>query len=242
MLNPKHLVSIFLFAALPFLMLTGCNSGGISSDKNVNLETTIDSVSYGIGRLYGSQMRQQGMTDLKPKKLMAGLKGALEDTDAQIDRQQIQQLVQTYQIKAQQNAQKMKQEESEKNQQVAQKFLDENISKEGVNMTESGLQYKVIEEGSGASPTAEDTVTVHYEGTLIDGTVFDSSYERKQTATFPLNRVIAGWTEGLQLMKEGATYKFWIPGELAYGQNPPPGSPIGAGELLIFKIELMEVK
>ncbi len=107
--------------------------------------------------------------------------------------------------------------------------------------TASGLKYEVIKEGTGASPTATDMVTVHYEGTLLDGTKFDSSYDRGQPAEFPLNRVIPGWTEGVQLMKEGATYKFLIPSDLAYGPTGTPGGPIGPNEDLIFTVELIRV-
>jgi FKBP-type peptidyl-prolyl cis-trans isomerase FkpA len=107
--------------------------------------------------------------------------------------------------------------------------------------TASGLKYEIIQEGTGASPEATDMVTVHYEGTLLDGTKFDSSYDRGQPAEFPLNRVIPGWTEGVQLMKEGATYKFLIPSELAYGERGTPGGPIGPNEDLIFTVELIRV-
>jgi len=120
-------------------------------------------------------------------------------------------------------------------------FLEENKNKDGVMVTESGLQYKVLLEGSGSRPMATDMVTVHYEGTLIDGTVFDSSYERGQPAEFPLNRVIPGWTEGVQLMNEGAKYKFFIPSALAYGPGGTPGGPIGPDEDLIFTVELIRV-
>lgn len=119
-------------------------------------------------------------------------------------------------------------------------FLEENKNKEGVTVTESGLQYKVLLEGSGSRPLATDMVTVHYEGTLIDGTVFDSSYERGQPAEFPLNRVISGWTEGVQLMNEGAKYKFFIPSALAYGPRGA-GGLIGPDEDLIFTVELIRV-
>ncbi len=107
--------------------------------------------------------------------------------------------------------------------------------------TASGLKYEIIQEGTGASPEATDMVTVHYEGTLLDGTKFDSSYDRGQPAEFPLNRVIPGWTEGVQLMKEGATYKFLIPSALAYGERGTPGGPIGPNEDLIFTVELIRV-
>jgi FKBP-type peptidyl-prolyl cis-trans isomerase len=121
-------------------------------------------------------------------------------------------------------------------------YLAANARKDGVKTTDSGLQYKVIEKGEGETPAATDEVTVHYEGTLIDGTVFDSSYKRGEPVTFPLNGVIPGWTEGVQLMKPGAKYEFAIPSDLAYGLTPRPGSPIGPNETLLFTVELIEVK
>ena len=125
-------------------------------------------------------------------------------------------------------------------------FLAENAGREGIVTTDSGLQYEVIEAGSGRSPSETDQVKVHYQGTLIDGTVFDSSYERGEPVTFPVNRVIPGWTEALQLMKEGAKWKLYIPSELAYGETGPPARGpeppvIGPNATLIFDVELLEV-
>ena len=125
--------------------------------------------------------------------------------------------------------------------QKGEQFLKENAKKDGVKSTASGLQYKVIKEGAGKSPAATDTVTVHYRGTLIDGKEFDSSYKRGEPAQFPLNRVIKGWTEGVQLMKEGAKYQFFIPANLAYGERGTPDGAIGPNETLIFEIELIKV-
>lgn len=122
-----------------------------------------------------------------------------------------------------------------------EKFLEDNAKKEGVVTTPSGLQYKVLVEGTGKSPKATDTVLVHYAGTLIDGREFDSSYRRNAPIEFPLNRVIAGWTEGVQLMKEGAKFRFFIPSKLAYGARGA-GRDIGPNEALIFEVELLQVK
>ena len=124
---------------------------------------------------------------------------------------------------------------------LGEKFLKDNATKEGVVTTASGLQYKILTEGTGKSPKATDTVLVHYAGTLINGTEFDSSYRRKEPIEFPLNRVIAGWTEGVQLMKEGAKYRFFIPSKLAYGSRGA-GHDIGPNEALIFDVELIKVK
>ena len=123
-----------------------------------------------------------------------------------------------------------------------QTYLADNGKKEGVKTTASGLQYKVLQEGTGKSPKATDTVLVHYRGTLLNGKEFDSSYKRNEPIEFPLNGVIAGWTEGVQLMKEGAKYQFVIPSNLAYGRRGTPGGPIGPDETLIFEVELLKVR
>jgi FKBP-type peptidyl-prolyl cis-trans isomerase FklB len=128
------------------------------------------------------------------------------------------------------------------NMKIGEEFLAENTKKEGVKVTASGLQYEVIKAGSGAKPTAASEVTVHYHGTLIDGTVFDSSVDRGETSSFFLNQVIPGWTEGLQLMSKGAKYRFYVPQDIAYGANPRPGGPIKPYMALIFDIELFDIK
>lgn len=236
----KTLTSGFLLVTV--LLFMGCNSNsGSSSSGDATLETNIDSVSYSQGYQIGNFLRQQGMTDLNTDVLLAGLNAGVNDQEAQLTDMEMQQIVQTYQQQAQQRAKQMQAQDAKENAQAGQDFLAENRGKDGVIETDSGIQYQVMQEGSGVSPDSSDTVRVHYKGTLLDGTVFDSSYDRGNPMTFPLNRVIAGWTEGVQLMQEGAKYKFWIPGELAYGQNPPPRSQIGPNETLVFEVELLEV-
>lgn len=230
------ITSLFLLSAILF---TGCNSN--SGSQDVSLDTNIDSVSYSLGyQIAAMSLKPQGMTDINPDQLTAGLRAALEDEDAAISNNEMQQIIQAYQMQAQQKAQEQQQQEAEQNAKEGEEFLAENREKEGVQETESGLQYEVLEEGSGASPTENDTVLVNYVGTLLDGTEFDSSPEGG--TSIPLNRVIPGWTEGIQLMQEGAKYKFYIPGDLAYGANPRPGGPIGPNETLIFEVELLEVQ
>lgn len=226
-------ISIGTFLAA-LLLVTGCDQQQ-GSTPQANLETKLDSVSYALGYQNGTFLGREGIEELEMNNYNAGIQAGLASEDGLMSQDQIMAVTNSY-------LQELQQKKSEENIAAGENFLKENLEKEGVQETESGLQYKVIEEGEGSSPTAQSTVRVHYEGTLIDGEVFDSSYERGQPAEFPLNRVIPGWTEGVQLMKEGATYEFYIPAELAYGSRAPQGSPIGPNETLIFKVELLEVK
>lgn len=240
MTSMKLTTFLFGISLIGTLMFSGCESNSELAE-DVSLENTIDSVSYSLGFQNGQFMNRRGMTDVDVEMLMAGLKAGIDDQEALLTSAEMQKVIRSYQAKAQQKAQKVKRQEAKENLAEGEEFLAENKEKEGVKVTESGLQYKVLEEGSGVSPDSTDIVRVHYEGTLLDGTVFDSSYERDEPAQFPLNKVIPGWTEGLQLMKEGAKYRFWIPSELAYGMNPRPGGPIGPNETLVFTVELLEV-
>lgn len=187
------------------------------------------SPSYSIGLLTGEQMARNGITletlnmAAYTEGLRAALSGKVEATDA--DRAAFN---------------KMMSEIADSNQAAATKFLAENGKKPGVVSSKSGLQYKVVKEGSGEAPKPTDEVTVNYRGTLLNGQEFDSSYKRGEPTTFPLNRVIPGWTEGVGLMKPGAKYMFYIPPDLAYGVRPKPGIP--PGSLLIFEVELLSVK
>ncbi|MEC7283749.1 MAG: FKBP-type peptidyl-prolyl cis-trans isomerase, partial [Pseudomonadota bacterium] len=170
--------------------------------------------------------------------LQQGFKDGLNDT-LKFTPEQIQQIAQQGEEVLRAKQQEMAEQAAEKNIEAGLAYLEENGKKEGVVTTESGLQYEVLEEGEGASPEATDMVKVHYRGTLLDGTEFDSSYKRGEPAEFPLNRVISGWTEGVQLMKEGAKYRFHIPSELAYGARST--GAITPNSTLIFDVELLEV-
>jgi FKBP-type peptidyl-prolyl cis-trans isomerase FklB len=193
----------------------------------------MDTTSYSLGIVLSQNLKKQGFTQIDATSLAKGFEEGLSGS-ASISPEQANQYIQQHLQKAAEAAGADARTKGET-------FLAENAKRPGVKVTDSGLQYEVLREGSGASPSATETVRVHYHGTLTDGKVFDSSVERGETIDFPLNRVIAGWTEGLQLMKEGAKYRFFIPYHLAYGtQGSPPTIPPYAA--LIFDVELFEVK
>lgn len=193
----------------------------------------MDKLSYAWGLAMGRQLQGMGMKELNVADFKDGVRSVFDGSEPAIGVEEAQKLIQDYL-----NDLQAKAEETAKA--AGKKFLEENKKNADVKETASGLQYVVEKEGTGAQPTAEDEVTVHYTGRLLDGTVFDSSVNRGEPATFPLNRVIPGWTEGVQLMKEGAKYTFFIPSDLAYGPQGIPGA-IPAHSTLIFDVELIKV-
>ena len=201
----------------------------------------MDKISYALGIGIGRQLAQMGASKLNIDDFAQAIKDVISNNDLKVSDKEAQELVQNFfaEQEAKQNA------EAEAHGKVAkdegENFLAENGKKEGVITTASGLQYQILREGNGKSPKATDQVECHYEGTLINGTKFDSSYDRGQTATFPLNGVIAGWTEGLQLMQEGAKYRFFIPYTLGYGERGA-GASIPPYAALVFDVELVAVK
>lgn len=230
-MKSRNLAIIFTLLLTAFVI--SCDSSG-NYDKapKIKLDTNIDSVSFALGYQNAQFLAMEGANDLNYEQYLSGFINGMNGNET-LDDMQRGQIINDYRIALQQV-------QVDENTAIGEAFLAENREKEGVTETESGLQIKVIEEGTGKSPNEEDEVEVHYEGTLIDGQVFDSSYQRGEPAVFPLNRVIPGWTEGVQLMKEGGTYELYVPGDLAYGPNSP-GSPIGPNETLIFKVELLKV-
>ena len=199
----------------------------------------MDKVSYALGIGIGRQLSQMGAADLNIDDFAQAIKDVIAG-DLKLGDAEAQQIVQEFFAKQEEKQKAEAAEKGKAAKQDGEKFLAENGKKEGIITTASGLQYQVLREGNGQSPKATDTVECHYEGTLIDGTKFDSSYDRGQTATFPLNQVIAGWTEGLQLMKEGGKYRFFIPYNLGYGERGA-GASIPPYAALIFVVELIEV-
>ena len=200
----------------------------------VDLKTDHDSVSYIIGHQIGTQMSSSPMTELNVAAVANGMQDAIDELDLFMNEDEANMLITEYMRKSEESSSEVYIVEGEK-------FLADNMLRKGVNVTESGLQYEILVEGNGEKPTSESQVTVHYHGTLIDGTVFDSSVDRGEPANFGVGQVIRGWTEVLQLMPTGSKWKVFIPSELAYGANPRPGGAIKPHMALIFDIELISI-
>jgi len=199
-------------------------------------KTMEERVSYGIGRQMGDQLASSPVTGLSIDAVLAGLADALNGADSAVTHEELN-------AAFTEMHQRMQAEEAERGKVLAaegEQFLAENAERDGVHVTESGLQYEIITEGTGEQPTRTSTVRTHYHGTLIDGTVFDSSVERDQPSEFPVSGVIAGWTEALQMMKVGAKWKLFIPYQLAYGERGAGGA-IGPYTALVFEVELLDI-
>ncbi len=206
---------------------------------DAKLKEQKDKVSYSIGLDIGSTLKRQ-LIDVNAELLSNGIKDGLSGSKPLMTDEEVKETMAAFQKDMTAKQAAAKKETGEKNAAEGKKFLAENKGKAGVKTTASGLQYKVLKEGSGPMPKATDTVKVNYRGTTIDGTEFDSSYKRGQPASFPVNRVIKGWTEALQLMKPGSKYQLVIPADLAYGERGA-GSDIGPNATLLFEVELIEI-
>jgi FKBP-type peptidyl-prolyl cis-trans isomerase FklB len=227
----KLLVNTAMAAML--VMVLGCNSQ-TNTGKDVTLVNEIDSVSYSLGLNVAKDVKKQGLEDVNIDAILKAFNDVYSDNELMISEMDAGQCLNTYFRKAQ-----LAKSDASKEAGIA--FLVENKAKEGVITTESGLQYEVMTEGSGEKPALEDKVTTHYHGTLIDGTVFDSSVDRGEPVSFPVNGVIPGWTEALQLMAVGSKYKLYIPSELGYGERGAGGA-IGPNQALIFEVELISIE
>lgn len=225
-MNKKHIISA----------VTASTIGLASATHAADLSTDAQKFSYGIGMNVGSSLARENL-DLDQDALVEGLKDILNGNEAKVSAEELQRVfaaVQEKQAQAQASA-------AEDNKKAGEAFLAENKTKDGITVTDSGLQYRVITEGKGDKPTASDTVTVHYRGKLINGTEFDSSYARGEPATFPVGGVVQGWQEALPMMNVGSKWEVFIPSDLGYGPRGAGGS-IGPNETLIFEIELIEIQ
>lgn len=215
------------------LVLAGCDN---KAADNAELKTPAQKASYGIGLSMGKNLSQEGMDDLDSQAVALGIEDALAKKDQRLTDEELMEAFGFLQARAQERMSALNDAAAK----AGADFLAENAKREGVQTTESGLQYEVIKKAEGAQPKVSDVVSVHYQGTLVDGSVFDSSIERGEPVEFPVGGVIPGWVEGLQLMKVGEKYKFYIPSELAYGaQSPTPAIP--ANSTLVFEVELLDI-
>jgi len=242
--------NVLILLAVVSLFASSCGKTQPQEQKAItgtDLKTEDDKVSYSIGFQMGSGFRQDELS-MNLDIFNQGIKDGFTGSGQILNEEEMNKAMMTFQqkMRAKKQAEGMKKMEERKkqgeaNKEAGAKFLEENKAKEGVVTLESGLQYKILKEGTGASPKATDTVKCQYRGTTIDGKEFDSSYKRGEPATFALNRVIKGWTEGLQLMKEGGKWQFFVPSELAYGARGA-GKDIGPNETLIFEVELLGIE
>ncbi len=216
-----------------FLLLALSTHVAVGQDDLKAPETLQDKASYGIGLTIGGNLKSDGL-QVSVKYLARGILDAMTGKKPLIDPEVAKKAIEPF-------AREMAAKVAADNKTAGAKFLAENKKQPGVITLPSGLQYKVLKKGNGPSPKATSTVSTHYHGTLLDGTVFDSSVRRGEPAQFPVNRVIAGWTEALQKMKVGDKWILYVPSDMAYGANPPPQSSIGPNSTLVFEVELLQI-
>jgi len=229
----KQLVAAALCAALAL-------SGTAFAADAPELKGDKEKISYSIGMDIGTNLKKQAI-ELDPDVMAKGIKDSYTGGKTLLTEEESRQVIQNFQKQVMAKQAETMKQAAEKNKAEGEKFLAGNAKKEGVKTLPSGLQYKELKAGTGKTPKATDTVTTHYKGTLIDGTEFDSSYKRGEPATFPVSGVIPGWTEALQLMKEGAKWQLFLPPALAYGERGA-GREIGPNATLVFDVELISVK
>lgn len=239
-------MKVFLAVATAAALVAGTtlaqqpSAPGAGAASGVELRDLKQKASYSYGYSLGKNLKAQAV-DIDPELFARGLADALGGGPGAMKDEEIQACIQAFgrQIQARQAG--MAGKAAANNKVEGERFLAANKNNRGVTTLPSGLQFKVLKQGTGPKPKATDTVTVHYEGKLIDGTVFDSSLKRGQPTSFPVNGVIAGWTEALQLMPVGSTWQLFIPSNLAYGENPRPGGPIGPNAVLTFEVQLIKI-
>jgi len=246
----KLLTSGFILTTASVLLLGGAlaqqtpaapTQQGAATENSSTLTTQKDKVSYALGMNLGSNLKRQSV-EVDPKLFLQGMQDAMAGEKTQLTEDQAKATLMEFQTDLRKKMQEKMQQAAETNKKQGDEFLAANKSKEGVVVLPSGLQYKVLSTGTGPKPTTSDSVVCNYRGTLIDGTEFDSSYKRKEPATFPVTGVIKGWTEALQLMPVGSKWQLFVPSDLGYGAQGAPGGSIGPNATLIFEVELLSIQ
>lgn len=223
------------FVATAFI--TACSQG---QKERVTLANEMDSVSYAIGCDIGGNFKRNKLESVNVQALAMGLRDAI-DSATMMDQMEVERVVQGYMMKLQEARMAEERVKGEENRIAGEKFLAENGKRKEVTTTSSGLQYEVIKMGNGPKPTAEQQVKVHYHGTFIDGTMFDSSVQRGEPIVYPVNGFVQGWQEALRMMPVGSKWKLYIPSDLGYGSQAAPGGKIPANSTLVFELELLEI-
>jgi len=227
-------MKLFKLLAVPVaavaILLSGCQKSTVS----VSIKTDADSMSYALGVNIAASMKQSDMENINVLAVAKGIEEALSEKEGVMTNEEAMAFLNSY-------FNKERERKASENLAAGEKFLEENATKDGVIVDSTGIQYKVLVEGDGPKPQVTSKVRVHYHGTKIDGSVFDSSVEKGSPAEFRLNQVIKGWTIGVQKMSVGSKYIFYIPANLAYGPNPRPGGPVKPNDLLIFEVELLDI-
>lgn len=237
----RKLVMVALVASMltPGILYVANVSGDTTTKQATTSGTDMTEVSYCIGITFGKSMRGQEI-DIDLPAFADGIKAGVEGTESKYTEAEMREVMLKFQTSMMEKQVEAQKEAAKAASEKEKQFFQKNKKKDGVSSTDSGLQYRIIKSGDGPKPTSSDSVTVHYHGTLTDGTVFDSSYERGEPVTFQVDRVIAGWTEALQLMHEGDKWELYIPSNLAYGSHGA-GGRIGPNETLVFEVELIKV-
>ncbi len=236
---------LVLCLTILFIVTINCSKNnqmdepGLISPQNISLDTPEKKTSYAMGYNMGKNFKEI-YQNIHQDSLMRGVIDAIKQNDSLIPRDEINSILMELQQKVSEQQRDERKNMGDKNKTMGKEFLKKNANKPGIEVTSSGLQYQIVKKGTGSKPTSTDRVKVHYRGTLINGTEFDSSYKRNQPASFRLKKVIPGWTEALQLMNVGSKYIFYIPSELAYGERGA-GNVIGPNATLIFEVELLEI-
>lgn len=239
----KSIIQASVFC-MALTLVTSCEGQSQNANEQGGkpvMKTKIDSLSYAIGGDIGRNLKMSELDNISIELMAAGMRDVFSGNESTMSQQQCQSVINEYIQSLQQKKQQESSKKLKENKDKGAAFLSENGKKSGIKTLPSGLQYSVIKEGKGPKPKETDMVKTHYHGTLINGTVFDSSVERKEPATFPVNGVIKGWVEALQLMPVGSKWKLFIPSDLAYGDAGSPPT-IGPGETLVFEVELLSIE